>query len=93
MLYFRLSLYLGVLLNELFYAKFKLLNRSFQSENKNQFSNEIENILHILRDNKNVLENEHENHAGGKLYGVVEENERKFTSWMTQNNINISDTQ
>ncbi|KAJ8948644.1 hypothetical protein NQ318_022712 [Aromia moschata] len=85
----RLSLYLGVLLNELFIAKFKLFSRNFDAEKKGEFSDTVKDIENILEENKLVLQHEIGSTAGSKLLEVVCQNEAKFKNWMDSENVNV----
>ncbi|XP_066261854.1 SET domain-containing protein SmydA-8-like [Euwallacea similis] len=81
----RLALYLAVLLNEQFLARFKLLSRSFNSEDKNSCSAEIEEVLTTVADAKESLKYERQSETGGKLLQAVEANEMRFKKWLEGN--------
>ncbi|CAG9774107.1 unnamed protein product [Ceutorhynchus assimilis] len=85
----RLALYLAVLLNEQFMAKFKQLTRDFDPENKQASEDLIEEITKILEENKNCLEYEKQLETGAKLLQVIEFNEMKFKQWIMENSINL----
>lgn len=87
MIGFRLSLYLGVLLNELFITKFKLLSRSFDVDNKDKFTVKIKEITDILDKNKLILNYEKHSTAGSKLFEVILRNESKFTKWREEHGL------
>ncbi|KAJ8978882.1 hypothetical protein NQ317_008497 [Molorchus minor] len=74
----RLSLYFVVLLNELFFVKFK---------KKKNISEAIKEILTILDESKEILEYERNSTAGSKLYEVVCQNETYFRNWIETENL------
>uniref|UniRef100_A0A6P7GC47 Uncharacterized protein LOC114340414 n=1 Tax=Diabrotica virgifera virgifera TaxID=50390 RepID=A0A6P7GC47_DIAVI len=78
----RLSLYLGVLLNEKFIAQFKLLLTTWNKPNQNLYTNQIKgDILNTLEENKRILMYEQKTNAGHKLIEVVTGNEALFENW------------
>ncbi|XP_018563555.1 protein msta-like [Anoplophora glabripennis] len=83
----RLCLYLGVLLNEQFIVKFKLLLRNFNADCKDKFEGTIKEIRDIIERNKVVLSYEKQSTAGSKLFEVILGNERKFTKWKEEHSL------
>lgn len=73
----RLCLYLGVILNEMFGAKFVLLQRKIDGDNKNALSDEIKEVEELIVRNLEVLKYE----TKSKLLEVVVRDKIKFHEW------------
>ncbi|KAL3272854.1 hypothetical protein HHI36_014315 [Cryptolaemus montrouzieri] len=81
----RLSMYLAVLLNELYMGKFGLLERKFTKDTKENFSEDVDNIKKILREASEALKYEIGSASGEKLNEVICMNEINFLKWMREN--------
>ncbi|CAG9856962.1 unnamed protein product [Phyllotreta striolata] len=82
----RLSLYLGVLLNELFIAQFKILTRTWENPTQNLYTEQLKGyIVNTIEENKRVLEYERRTVSGNKLYEIVVKNEQIYSSWCELN--------
>lgn len=82
----RLSLYLGVLLNELFIAQFKILSRTWNNPTQNLYTEQLKSdILRTIEENKKTLAYEQKTVSGSKLYEVVIRNEQTFKNWSEGN--------
>ncbi|KAJ8923003.1 hypothetical protein NQ315_001551 [Exocentrus adspersus] len=81
----RLCLYLGVLLNEQFQAEFKLLQRRFESDRKNEFADSVKEIVRLTGEGKATLKYEKNSAAGAKLFEVMCRGEDKLKEWMEEN--------
>ncbi|KAK9885452.1 hypothetical protein WA026_010948 [Henosepilachna vigintioctopunctata] len=80
----RLSMYLAVLLNELYIAKFGLLKMKFRSDTKNEFKDEVGNIDKILQEASELLKYEINSPSGEKLNEVICVNQISFLRWMKE---------
>ncbi|VEN63535.1 unnamed protein product [Callosobruchus maculatus] len=82
----RLSLYMGVLLNEKFIGTFKMITMMYEKEKKVD-AGKLQEVLNILEENKNVLKYEINTTSGTRLLNVVCKNEMQFKSWMESNDL------
>nr|CAI5852284.1 unnamed protein product [Callosobruchus analis] len=82
----RLSLYMGVLLNEKFIGTFKTITTLYEKEKKVD-AGKLQEVLNILEENKNVLKYEINTTSGARLLNVVCRNEMQFKSWMESNDL------
>lgn len=81
-----MSLYLGVLLNELFIAQFKILSRTWNNPTQNLYTEQLKSdILRTIEENKKTLAYEQKTVSGSKLYEVVIRNEQTFKNWSEGN--------
>ncbi|XP_057655664.1 SET domain-containing protein SmydA-8-like [Diorhabda carinulata] len=81
----RLSLYLGVLLNERFMAQFKILTTTFDKPTQNLYTDQIKKeISEILEENRRILFYEQNTSAGRKLLEVVNRNRQSFENWLSE---------
>lgn len=85
--FFRLPLYLAVLLNELLMAKFKMLTRDFNSEDQESHSHDVIDVLKLLDEVKRALKHEEASETGRKLLDVVKVNELKVNNWMEEHQL------
>ncbi|CAH1964736.1 unnamed protein product [Acanthoscelides obtectus] len=82
----RLSLYMGVLLNEQFIGKFKMITRMHEKEKKVD-AGKLQEALNILEENKRVLKYEINTTSGARLFNVVCKNEDQLKSWIESNDL------
>lgn len=88
-MFFRLSLYTGVILHELYLANMCYIKRKWDVGIKSDILKLIKEARQALVEVKDVLKYETTNPAGDKLLSLVENSNKEFYKWIERYRVKI----